>query len=182
MIKTQILRYINHINDIDYLATIVNLTSAEALWEIIAQLLRSEDYETFDLTCLFIRDLVLFSSRDPDCEEFVKDYPQSCVVKTLEQLLFCANHFTRHQLIYTLGKTCSYDSLDVLNQAFIELRDTDPLLLPRLIGEMGWLGAENFWELIESMMMSQVYVTRWAVVDILDEVSGEAPREQNELF
>jgi hypothetical protein len=88
MIATKILHYLDYLQDTDYLATIVNSLSAAELCNIINALLQSEDTETVDSTCLFIRDLVLFGSQHPDCEQFVDDYSESAIVKTLEQLLF----------------------------------------------------------------------------------------------
>lgn len=182
MLKAKILQYLAHLQDIDYLAAIVISTPLPELCNTINTLLQSEDDETVGLTCLFITDLVLFGKRHCDCKEFVEKYPQSSIIETLEQLAFSTNHFTCKQAIYTLGKTCSYNSIDILNQAFAQLRDSDPLVLPRLIGEMGWLGANNFWELLDSMMSSKVYTTRWGVIDVLHEFNGNTPQVQDELF
>jgi hypothetical protein len=182
MLTASILQYLEHLQDVDYLAVIVTSVPLPELCDTINSLLQSEDDETVDLTCLFIRDLVLFGKRHSDCKEFIEQYPQSSIVKTLEQLVFSTNHFTCKQAIYTLGKTCSYNSVGVLNQAFTQLRDTAPLVLPRLIGEIGWLGAENFWELLDSMMSSQVYATRWAIIDVLHEFNGDDARVGDELF
>lgn len=181
MIATSILKYLSYIEDTEYLTAIVTSTSLEELYNIICGLLRADDFETFDLTCLFIRDMVLIGNRVPACKEFVESYPESAIVETLERLLLSDNHFIRRQTIYTLGKTCSYSSVEALSQAFNILRDVDPILLPRLIGEMGWLGAENFWELIEDMMTSQVYLTRWAVIEALSQFGDDA-QAQDEMF
>lgn len=182
MTTDSIFQYLGHLEDVDYLAAIVTSTPRLELCNKIETLLRSEDNETVGLTCLFITDLVLFGSRHSDCKEFIENYPQSSIVKTLEELVFSPNHFTCKQAIYTLGKTCRYNSLATLNIAFATLRDTAPLILPRLLGEMGWLGAENFWDLVELMMSSQIYITRWAVVDVLHEFNGDDARVQDELF
>jgi hypothetical protein len=182
MSPDNILQYLDHLQDVDYLAAIVTSISPLELCNTINSLLQSDDDDTVGLTCLFITDLVLFGNRHSDCKEFINNYPQSTIVQTLEQIVFSTNHFIRKQAIYTLGKTCSYDSVDILNQAFIQFRDTDPLILRRLIGEMGWLGAENFWELLDSMTNSQVDVTRWAVIDVLHEFIGDDARVQDELF
>lgn len=181
MVTEKILNYINHLQNVDYLAAVVSSTSSPELCNIINTLLQSEDNETVGLTRLFISDLVLFGKDHPECKEFIEKYPQSSIVKTLEQLVFSTNHFTCNKAIYTLGKTCSYNSVDALNQAFAALRDTAPLVLPSLIGELRWLGAENFWELLDSMTISQVYTTRWAIVDVLHEFNGDA-QAQDEIF
>ncbi len=182
IIESKILHYLNYLQDVNYLAEIVNSVSDTELCNIINELLQSEDDEIIGSTCLFIRDLLVLGSRPHNREKFVKGYPESLIVKNLEQLLFSPNHFTRKQVVYTLGKACSYNSTGVLNQAFNTFRDTDPILLPRLIGEMGWLGAQNFWALLDSMMSSQVYMTRWAVVDVLSEFIGDDAKVQDKLF
>ncbi len=176
------MHYLDYLHDIDYLAAIVNSVSDTELCNIINRLLQLEDNEIVSSTCLFIQDLVLLSSRHPDCKKFVKGYPESSIVKTLEQLLFSPSHFIRKQAVYALGKTCSYKSVPVLNKAFNVFRDTDPILLPRLIGEIGWLGAENFWVLLDEMIGSQVYITRWAVIDVLCEFVDDDARVHSELF
>lgn len=139
-IESKILHYLSHLQDIDYFAAIVNSVSDTELCNIINELLQSGDNEIIGSTCLFNQDLLILGSRHHNREKFVKGYPESLIVKNLEQLLFSPNHFTRKQVVYTLGKACSYSSTKVLNQAFNIYRDTDPILLPRLIGEMGWLG------------------------------------------
>lgn len=174
-IATSILDYINYLQDVDYLATVVNSAPAEKLHTIIVELLQSEDTETVSLACLFIQDLMLYGvRRHPNCAKFVQEHSIDAIISTLEYLLFSPNHFIRYQAVHTLGKTCSYDSLAALNEAFNAFRDADPILLPRLLGEMGWLGAENFWALLDSMINSTVYMTRWAVVDVLSEFADNA--------
>lgn len=182
MIKSKILHYLNYLQDVNYLAEIVNSVSDTELCNIINELLQSGDDEIISSTCLFIRDLLVLGSRPHNREKFIKGYPESLIIKNLEQLLFSPNHFTCKQVVYTLGKACSYNSISVLNQAFSTYRDTDPILLPRLIGEMGWLGAENFWALLDSMMSSFLYMTRWAVVNVLSEFVGDDAQVKDELF
>jgi HEAT repeat protein len=179
---TSILNYLDYLQDVDYLATLVNSVSSVELCNIINELLQSENIETVSSTCLFIRDLALFGLQHPDCKTFVQGNSWAAIVTIIEQLLFSQNHFIREQAIYTLGKTGSYSSIPVLNQAFNAFRDIDPLLLPRLIGEMGWLGAENLWALLDSMISSPVYITRWAVLSVLPEFGGDDAQVQNELF
>ena len=182
LIATRILHCLNYLQDIDYVAQIVNSTSQAKLCNIINELLQSQDSETVGLTCLFIRDLVISGSRHPDCDKFVQDYSKSSIIKTLENLLFSQNHFIRCQAVYTLGKTDSYSSIFALNQAFHVFRDTDPILLPRLIGEMGWLGTDRFWSLLDSMIDSPIYITRWAAIAVLKEFNSGDEGSRDELF
>lgn len=156
--------------DLDYLLNIVNTLSFAEIEKHICQLLKSSDAETVSETCFAIRDLIVsYSHRYNEFAEFGAKYPESSIVTTVESLLFYKNRNTVHSAIYTLGKTCSYSSIPALNKAFYHLRDTDPFILPRLFCEMSWLGLENFWELVDSMIYSEVDFTRWAVINLLPE-------------
>jgi hypothetical protein len=179
-IATSILQYLDHLQDVDYFPQIVNSISAVKLFKIIDELLKSGDDEIVQLTCIFIRDLVLLGPPHPDCENFGQDYLESSIITTLEELIFSPNHFTRAQVIYTLGKTGSYKSISALNQAFSKFLNTDPILLPRIVFEMGWLGAENFRSLVEPIISSPIYMTRWAVIPMLPGFFGDDL--QDELF
>jgi hypothetical protein len=179
-IKSKVLDCLNSF-DVYEVAIAINSATLSEFCDVINELLQSADDGIVSSTCGLIRDLVLFSNQHSDCETFSRNYETSSILQTIEQLLFSQNYFIRRAAVYTLGKTCSYSSVSILNQAFSKFRDSDPLLLPRLMGEMGWLGAENFWQLLDSMTESQCYMTRWAVVEILPEFLEEA-EGQNELF
>jgi hypothetical protein len=172
-IATSILQYLDRLQDDEYFPRIVNSISAVNLLKIINELLKSGDDETVRLTCIFIRDLVLLGPPHPDCENFGKDYLESSIITTLEELIFSPNHFIREQVIYTLGKTGSSKSIPALNQAFSKFLNTDPILLSRIVMEMGWLGAENFHSLVEPIVSSPIYMTRWAIIPMLPGFFGD---------
>lgn len=182
VIKASIFKYLAHLNDGDYMAAIADSIPLSEFYNILSILLQSEDRETVGLTTLLITDLVMAGFSHPGCAEFREQYPNSLVVKTLEEMVFSTDHYICTVAAYTLGKTCSYGSLDTINRAFLKLRDVAPLALPRIMGEMGWLGAGNFWELLDSMMSSPIYATRWAVLDVLQEFIGNDAREEDELY
>jgi hypothetical protein len=143
-IELKILSYLDDgFEDTDYIATIVNSLDFSNLATLICRLLKSEP-EVFEMTALFLRDTLVCGYRNDACQQFRDDYLGSTIVSTLEELVFVHNHFIRSHAIYTLGKTCSYSSKNVLVAAFGRFIDTDPLLLDRLINEMGWLGLEVY--------------------------------------
>ena len=179
MLKTKILNYLNYLNDADYLAEIVKSPKAD---ETLIQLLHSEDLETINATCLLIRDYVRLGSQNPICQEGWESHSQGAIVPELERLVLSDNHFIRQQVIYTLGKICSYDSIPILLRAFHQFRDQDPILLPRLVGELFWLGVDYPGGLIESMISSPQYLTRWAVLTILGELIYNSPDDNDEIF
>jgi hypothetical protein len=160
-----ILRYLDDgFEDTEYIAKIVNAFPFVKTSTLICNLLRSIEYETFSMTGLFLRDAILYGNRDKACHQFIGEYPESLIVKTLEELIFSDNYFIQSEAIYTLGKTCSYSSKDALSQAFDQFWESNPFLLHKLLNEMQWLGVENLERCIEKMANSSRYLTRWAAV------------------
>ncbi len=168
-VKLLILRYLNNgFEDTEYIAKIVNAFPFVKTSALICELLRSNDYETFSMTGLFLRDaIIVCGNRNEACYKFKDDYPESSIVKTLEELVFSDNYFIRGEAIYALGKTCSCSSKDALSKAFDRFRDSDPFLLDRLLNEMQWLGVENLENCLEEMANSSRYLTRWAAVEYI---------------
>jgi hypothetical protein len=167
-IERLILRYLDRgFEDSNYMAAIVTALALPQICELICGLLKSDNYEAFRKTGLFLRDTILIGRHSDDCTAFREHYPDSIIVSTLEDLLFCGNHFTRSDVIYTLGKTCSYKSKYALSRAFELYRDSDPIILDRLVCEMRWLGVENIDRYIYSIVTSSSYLTRWAAVSIV---------------
>lgn len=179
MLETKIREYINYLGDLEYIASVV--TSPGAV-DALIKLLQSNDNEIIGDTCLFITDFVLSCSRNDTCKQSW-DKLELAVIPKLEHLVLADNHFIRRQVIYTLGKICSYDSVPVMLNAFHQLRDKDPILLPRLIGELFWLGVDNHWDIIGSMAASNQYTTRWATMTALDEfICDWQNEEEDETF
>jgi hypothetical protein len=168
-VKLLILGYFdNGFENTEYIAKIVNAFPFIKVSAAICDMLLSDNYQTFSMTELFLRDAILFGSHNQKCHQFIANYPQSSIVKALEKLIFSDNYSIQYQAIYALGKTCSHSSKYVLRQAFDLYRDSDPLLLDRLIFEMEWLGVEDVENCIEQMADSASYLTRWAAVEHID--------------
>ncbi|HEY9694130.1 MAG TPA: hypothetical protein V6D15_18155 [Oculatellaceae cyanobacterium] len=108
--------------------------------------------------------------REDVCQKFVESDFWSTIVKNLEYLLLSNNHLIRIEAVKTLQIIRNKSNVDALTQAFKIFRDTDPLLLPRLMGVLAWLEVENFWEFVEEMANSQSYLTRWAVLRALEAI------------
>lgn len=176
MLETKIIKYISHLGDSEYIAEVV--TSPGAV-DTLIKLLQSNNNEIIGDTCLFITDFVLSCSRNDTCKQSW-DKLEPAIIPKLEHLVLADNYFIRKQVIYTLGKICSYDSVPVMLNAFYQLRDQDPILLPRLIGELFWLGVDNRWDIISSMAASNQYTTRWAVMTALDQFIWQ--NEEDETF
>ncbi|WP_295621423.1 hypothetical protein [Chamaesiphon sp. GL140_3_metabinner_50] len=173
-IELRILLYLDDgFEDTGYITTIVNSLTFSHLAALICRLLKSQP--EFEVTSLFLRDAIVCGYRNDACQQFRDDYLGSIIVSTLEELVFTNNHFIRSNAIYTLGKTCSYTSKNVLVEAFDRFIDTDPLLLNRLIHEMGWLGVENMENYLERMATNTSYLTRWAAVEFIYQSTERLP-------
>lgn len=173
-VELKILKYFDGAEDIDYIAEVINSLAFSHLAILICRLLKS-DPATFDRTSSFVRDAIVCGYRNDACQQFRDDYLGSTIVSTLEELVFGSNHFIRSNAIYTLGKTCSYSSKYVLVEAFDRFIEIDPLLLDRLINEMGWLGVENMEHYLERMATSTSYLTRWAAVEFIYQSEERLP-------
>lgn len=166
-VKLLIIRYLDDgFEDTEYIAKIVNAFAFSKISASICELLHSDDYETFSMTGLFLRDAILIGgNRNAACHQFKSDYPRSSIVTTLEEIVLSDNYLRRSEAIYALGKTCSHSSKDVLSAAFDRFRDSEPFLLSLLLNEMQWLGVENLENCLEQMANSSRYLTRWAAVE-----------------
>lgn len=174
MIQDAILNYIDHLEDEAYFTALLGANETHELIQILVDLLRSEDAERVSFTCLFIRDLLCIAPRYQLGLAFRAAFFISALVLELERLVLAKHYSIRHEAIYTLGKTGSTRSIPALHRAFKLFRASDPLLLPRLISEIWWLESDQrSWELIDVMLASPLYLTRWAVLGILTTWSGE---------
>ncbi len=179
MLETKIRDDLGYLGDLDYMAEIV--TSPGAV-DALIRLLQSNDNLSIGDACLFIRDFVLSCSRNDICKKAWESELESAIIPVLEHLLFADNHFTRQQVVYTLGKICSYDSVPVMLNAFYQLRDRDPILVPQLIIQLFELGIEDCLELIYSTAASDRYTTRWAIVAALDLFNYDSRNLEDPIF
>lgn len=163
MVQQAVLSYIDHIEDRAYLSATLDAASVEELTAAILGLLRSPDQEIVWWATLFIRDSILYV---PEAA-FSAAFFASPIVPTLEGLVLAENWWIRCHAVYTLGKTNCARSVPALRRAFAAVRDRDPLLLPHLVGEILWLEAEKSWTLIDRMLASREYTTRWGALSIL---------------
>ena len=143
----------------------------------LSTILKAEDGPLIDDACLVIRDCALLTS-SPDREAFQVGLAGSGIIQQLEANLLSHDHITRSTSVYTLGKLCSQPSLPALQTAFAAWRDRDPLLVPQLVFEMAWLGADK-WDLLDLVLDSPVYPTRWSAIECLGggiETAGDAEK------
>jgi hypothetical protein len=172
----QILKYWGESEDLDDLAIAVPI---DDLFTAIVELLQSSDAKVQSQALFFARDFASWETNEVRRTIRSKQYPGSIVVQAIEALLFSKNHFLRQQTGYALGKIYSYGSVPVMIEAFHWWRDRDPLMLPFYMGELGWLRAENYDELADSMISSPCFITRWASISCF---AGTSKRECQRRF
>ncbi|MBN1311467.1 MAG: hypothetical protein JXB30_08615 [Anaerolineae bacterium] len=184
MIRDAILDYINHTEDLTYLADVFAHNDTTQLVDGIVDLLDNRDNDMVGQVCLFIRDLILVAPQHGLGLDFCDAFSTSAIVPALEKLVLADNHFTRKHAIYTLGKTCSIGSVPALQHAFEELRDRDPIILPGLVFELRWLGldAQETLLLIEDMITSPQFATRWAALAIVESYSEAGDLDGGEFY
>jgi hypothetical protein len=173
----RILDYDNYLSESDYLDELAGSVAVADLFAAIVELLQSKDAKTLSTTLLFVQDLILWGP-DENRQAIRKHYPDSTVVRVVEPLLWSDNHWIRQQTGYVLGKICSYSSVPVMIEAFHHWRDRDPLMLYFFMGELSWLGAENFHDLVEQMIASQCFVTRWVAASHLGRYQTSRRQQQ----
>jgi hypothetical protein len=162
----RVLDYDKYLSESEYLDELASSVAVEELFTAVVELLQSSVVETLSITLCFVQDLILWSPGE-ERQAAKASYPESIVVKAVEALLWSEHHRIRQQAGYVLGKTCSYSSIPVMTDAFHQWCDRDPLMLPFFMGELAWLGAENFHELVGRMISSPCFTTRWAAIDCL---------------
>jgi hypothetical protein len=156
----RILDYEKHISESAYLNEVAISVNVDDLFVAAVELLESNDEQVLSTTLLFVQDTILFGARE-DRQLVIEKYPESIVVRAIENLLYYPVHWVRKQAGYVLGKTCSYGSLPAMTEAFYHWYERDPLMMRHFVGELGWLGSDNVDQLVEKMMTSSYFVTRW---------------------
>jgi hypothetical protein len=189
MLQTTILHYSG--GCAEDLATILNAADTQGLIDTVVGLLRSSNLDYVQQTCVFIRDSVLIAPEHGLGSEFREAFHTSAIVPELERLVLASGYFLRNSVIHTLGKTGCIGSLPTLGRAFHHLLEHDPLVLPELLLEIGWLEgilareqsstlvdamttsesratqARDACPLIDAMTASACYTTRWAATHVL---------------
>jgi len=166
-VQRSIRQYYPHLHNRQYLDEVFQSVERTVIDRSIVELLCSGNAEDFTNTCLFIRDLVLLGPKPEECES-LEQFCGPSVVSTLEDFTTAPNHHRRSQAIYTLGKIGSKSSLPALRRTFQAQFEKDPLLLPGLLFEIFWLEEKEDAALIEEAAVSAQYLTRWAILDVLD--------------
>jgi len=167
-IENKIKEYIANFDDAVYVSSIFAVVDAPAVIETLKVILGSGD-KTSTLTALtFIRDVRLGGCvvTEDIRAEFSTLLPE--LFPAFRGCVFSENYFIRSQGIYTIGKLCNRENIPTLVEAFESFKTTDPLSIPGLFFELGWLGSEELQDLITEMTNHPNYLFRWATLQFFD--------------
>lgn len=177
-LQAQIEQYVDQVEEESYWRSILSEFSVIELVRTLVLMLEDESDQAVSAACLFIRDLVLLAPEEGARRPFLECFHESDIVTKLEALLYSPSLFKREAATYTLGKTCCRESVGIMKDVLLGVKDTDPLLVPVLAFEIRWLEREGFLEwVVEHLLQSPSRMTRWATLDVLNSVSLDAEDE-----
>ena len=165
-LQAKVRQCVDFLEDEEYWTEILTSCDAQHLVTALDPLLRSTDRGIIDDTCLFIRDLLLVAPRVGCWWQFNNLYYDSILVSSLVGLVTSEFMDLRRPAVYTLGKTIARRTIPRLHSACVRFRESDPLLLPDLLFEIGWLSRDNALvnQLLRDMSESSFFLTRWATL------------------
>lgn len=180
-IENKIKEFIDNFEDANYVSSIFAVAGVPAVIEALKVILTSGD-KTSTLTALtFIRDVRFgVCVVDEDIRaEFSKLLPE--LFPAFKGCVFSDNYFIRTQAIYTIGKLCYRENIPILIEAFESYKTTDPLSIPGLFFELGWLGSEELQDLINEMINHPNYLFRWSTLEFFNSSKYQVDSEQHNL-
>jgi hypothetical protein len=160
-----LVRYIDRIGETDAVDVIAECEGVEAAVRAAATIVREAmggagDTDDLSAALTWIRDGSIGVG-----SEVVKAGIRACVptylTPTLADALVAPVFLVRSQAIYTFGKMTFREDLPFLLNVFERYVDRDPLLVPKLIGEISWLGGESA-PLLAGVRRHPQYLTRWS--------------------
>lgn len=157
--------YIDRIGETEAVDRIAEVEGVEAAIRAVATIVRDAmggagDLDDLSAALSWVRDGSIGVG-----SKAVKAGVRACVPSYLTPILVEALvapiYVVRSQAIYTFGKMGFREDLPVLLNAFDRYLDRDPLLTPKLIGEISWLGGES--SALHARVRSHPhYLTRWS--------------------
>lgn len=164
-VKELLAAYLGRIGEADAVDAIAEVEGVEAGVRAAATIVRdvlggAGDLDDFSAALTWVRDGSIGVG-----SEVVKAGVRACVptylTPTLVDALVAPVYTVRSQAIYTFGKMTFRQDLPLLLNVFERYIDRDPLLVPKLIGEICWLGGESA-PLLARVRRHPHYLTRWS--------------------
>lgn len=172
MIKSLISEYIDHYQEPSFFEKLFDQNSAAYVAQTLIELLHEQNDQIIENTLFFIRDLALTPQNEKHATPHRMIIFETPVITLVENLTMSKNYFTQSQSIYTLGKIGSVQSIQKLYDVFQKTKESNPLLVPRIITEIWWLEPEKNWNIIMKIVSAVNDVTRWSCLAVLFTYSG----------
>lgn len=168
MLREQIRNFLMH-EDMPVDEIIGSHSMEEVCVEVIAILLSGEP-EPISHALVFLRDTATYQHRFS--EAFHQHLQSSPIWETLRQLLRAPNTNVRHNAINTIGKLGHRERVSLLEDAFPYFLERDPINLPGLMFELGWLRSNHHGEFLERIARANHPLARWSLCEILQSLEG----------
>lgn len=163
--QNSVLNYYKHLMNREYVEGVLTSAPMEEIYQQLADMLLSGERENIFEACLFVQDVRL-TIKGEVAEKFSDAVYDSPIINAFEHLtLNSPSHWVRRRVIYALGKIGATRSLPVLIDTFYKFWETDPLLLPSLMGEIRWLRSDSSPILAMDAAHNWSYLTRWTAID-----------------
>lgn len=130
-----------------------------ALEECLQQ---ADSFEALNNCCTFLMDS--FRGDWDGREAYRAALDESVVGAVMHERLLYGPPWMRETLAYSMKIGLTGHKV-ALREAFFQFRDTDPLLVPRLVGEALWTRAVEGDELHRALLESPSYLSRWALME-----------------
>ena len=164
-VKDLLVTYIDRIGETGAVDAIAEVDGVEAAVQATAVVVRDamqggQDPFAFSSALTWVRDGSIGVG-----SAAVRAGVRACVPRlltpTLGDALVAPVYAVRSQVIYTLAKMGFREDLPRLRDVFQRYVDRDPLLVPKLIGEIAWLGGEDA-PLLAQVRAHSHHLTRWS--------------------
>lgn len=125
---------------------------------------KADNLEKLGCVCCFLRDSVI------GAPIFFEALDASNVAAIMGKLLLDGPRWMRFTLVYTM-KIGLTGHGPIFWEAFYKFRDTDPIVMPNLLGEASWTRSVEGYEMHWLLLESPSYLSRWAVANCTPDIS-----------
>jgi hypothetical protein len=166
-LRDQLCQYIDHVGDRRWIATILETAGPEAALETIADVVRHGHPREVQDALTFARDVGVYGLVPREVTDAIRAHAPTLLYPALAEGLHAERYLVRSNVVHTIGMLFFEEQASLLLDAFERSVARDPLLLPSLLFELFWLLGAPYWTLVERVLASPCYLSRWAMVEVL---------------
>jgi hypothetical protein len=182
-LRDSVTHYIDHLEDAAWVESLVGQYGlVQVLQSCIDVLTEQNPSDVHQVTTLLLdigRTGVMMKD---DFVAEVRALMPAGVLPGLRSLLRAPDLSVRMGAIGTIGRLSFAAEAEALRHAFPSYLDRDPLCLPRLLRELGWLGDHRGVDArVKRMIGHKHYLFRWSALEYLDSMSLPSQPAEREL-